>query len=199
MKTRKLNKANKEGFTFFELVVVIAIVSILSLITITGYKEFEHNTVLGNLSQDVALSVRLAQSYGLRVRGSGGVFERSYGIYFDAADRTSYEIFRDENRGVGGFKNTGDIEEVFQLSSGYTIADVCAVDINNGDNNCFETGGDNVITEMHIVFDRPDPDANFRDNNGYINYESATITLANINGKTKDIEILATGYINVQQ
>jgi len=193
-----ISKSKESGFTFFELVVVIAIIGILSAIVITGYREFERDTVLGNLAQDVALSVRLAQSYGLNVRSEGGVFERSYGVYFDASDRTNYEIFRDENRGVGGFVNTGDTEEVFQFGTGYTIANVCALDASNGDNNCFEVGGDNIITEIHIVFDRPKPDANFRDNNGYTDYQSATITIRDIDGKTRDIGILATGYISVQ-
>ena len=186
----------KGGFTTMELMISIAIVAVLSVITIGSFYEFENRTVLSNLSQDVALSVRLAQSYGLNVRRDASAgFDTSYGVHFDSSDNTSYLIFRDTGRTGSGY--TGNDEEVFQLNQGYTISNLCARIAGSANSNCF-SGGSGTITDMDITFDRPKPDANFRDNNGSTNYESVTINVSAPDGATKSIIVRITGYINVQ-
>jgi hypothetical protein len=160
---------------------------------------------LDNLAQDVALSIRLAQSYGLNVRGDGsGAFEASYGVHFDKAtvNPAEYIIYRDTNRGPDFKYDVSGIElERFFIGTGYTIADVCLVDSVGVDSDCFFADGAE-LDAIDVAFDRPKPDANFVGLRlGAVistNYKEVIITVREPDGVTKEIHVLATGYINTQ-
>lgn len=195
-----LHNSKKAGLTLFEVIVVIAITGVLIAIIVPDSRTFEKKIVLENLSRDVALTVRTAQSYGINAqRRAGGGFEESFGVHFDRANPDKYFIFRDPDRGVGGYMYAGGgvkLEE-FTLSLGYTISDVCLIDNGGADSDCFVAGGAEIST-VDIAFDRPKPDAHFTENGGVSTYQSALITLTNPNGATQIIEVLSTGYISLQ-
>ena len=191
-------KTTKGGFTLFEAIMVALIIGILTTITVANYRGFEKKITLENLAQDIALSVRLAQSYGLNVRGSGGAdpFNTAYGVHFDAGAPGEYLIFRDSDRGPV-FDYTGDVVEVFSLGSGYSIIDVCAVPP-APPNDCFVANG-GTIDEFDITFDRPRPDAHFREEpGGGTNYQEGLIIIRDPKGATTTISVLSTGFISVQ-
>lgn len=188
----------KRGMTLVELIVTLAIMLILTSMMIPNYREYQKNTVLNNLTQDVALSVRLAQTYGLTVRDAGGDnFQTSYGIRFSEATPAQYFIFRDTNRATGGFQYSGlagDRVEEYELNNGYNISNVCGIRPDASE-DCF-SGGDRAITWMDIVFDRPKPDAYFTSSLGGSLYEEVAVTVESPNGDTKEMRVLLTGYIS---
>lgn len=192
-------KGKNTGFTLFELVIVLAIISALTAISVANYRDFEKKVVLDNLALDVSLSIRLAQVYGLNVRGQSGNFNESYGIHFESTENMQYILFRDPDRGGASgsdFGYTGSNVEIYSISGGYSIADVCAVRTaaSGGGTDCFS----GAMTDFDIVFDRPRPDAIFSSNFAGVTYESATITLESPLGLQQNVSVLSTGYISVE-
>jgi len=94
----KFSNKNKysKGMTIVELLVVIGIFTIISVIIIFDYGNFRSTSSLQNLADDVALSVRKAQSFAIGVRGAGSDgFSPGYGVHFstkniDPSEPTTY-------------------------------------------------------------------------------------------------------------
>ncbi|MFA5987506.1 MAG: type II secretion system protein [Candidatus Paceibacterota bacterium] len=91
------------GFTMIELMVSISIFFITASMILTNYPAFGTNLAIENLAQDIALSIRQAQVFGVAIVGAGSgtsqVFN-AYGISFPAPDTTlasmyKYTIFAD--------------------------------------------------------------------------------------------------------
>lgn len=200
---RKRHISSQNGFTLTEMIIVIALMAILSTVVLTNYSSFENKQVLKNLTQDVALSLRLAQSYGLFVRSEGsGDFEVSYGVHFKKGTPTEYLIYKDSDRSVGGYKYTaGNKVQGYTLGEGYKIKNVCAEEAISGDSYCFSgVPGPRRINQLDITFDRPRPDAHFRSKKGAdikTDYVNAEVTIQNPDGDEKSVKILITGYIGV--
>lgn len=78
--------SNKKGMTLVELMVVLSIFVIVSGIVIFDYGSFRSAVSLQNLADDIALSVRRAQSYAIGVHDSPQLasmnFKSGYGIHF---------------------------------------------------------------------------------------------------------------------
>ena len=172
-----------------EVLVVLAIVGILAAVIVGNYRAYERQNVVENLAQDIALTIKLAQSYGLNVRGSD--FESSYGVSFNDATPTSYKIYRDNDRGPIFTSLLGATDlEVFSIGQGYVISDICGLPP--------AAAEDCTMSRMDITFDRPNPDANFRDNSDVINYDEVRIRITGPGGDSKDIRVRATGFVSVQ-
>ena len=81
------------GVTLIEMVVVVAIIALVSSVMIFNYSDFSTNVSVRNLSQEIALSVRKAQTYATSVRpieGLSGVDSKTfpgYGISFAVNDQ----------------------------------------------------------------------------------------------------------------
>ena len=188
----------ERGFTVVELLVVSTIIIVLGSLALAGHGRFSDGVVLSNLAHDVSLSIRQAQSYGLNVQRdeAGASYDVSYGIRFDSATPQEYVLFIDRTR-LGDGVDFDAVFETFELAPGYRILDVCAT-TNTAATRCFSSGGASQIGRMDIVFDRPNPDANFSTDLVADSYVNATITLSGPRGATRDIEVLPTGFINVQ-
>ncbi|MFA6251135.1 MAG: prepilin-type N-terminal cleavage/methylation domain-containing protein [Candidatus Paceibacterota bacterium] len=76
------SQGNEGGVTLIELIVVISIFLVMSLIVLFNYGQFRSATSIQNLADDIALSVRKAQSYAIGVRGSSSAFDFGYGVHF---------------------------------------------------------------------------------------------------------------------
>jgi hypothetical protein len=165
-------------------------------VVLANYRDFERKMVIGNLAQDVALSVRLAQVYGLNVRGANNAdeFNVSYGVHF-IQNSNEYYLYKDTDRALNGFVygNISDKVETYTIGGGYTISDVCA-QITVGSEECFSS---NAITWLDIAFDRPKPDSIFTSSSG-ASYGGATIDIKGPSGLIRTVEVLSTGYINVK-
>lgn len=78
--------SQQRGVTLIELIVVLGIVALVSTVLLFNYSDFSTNVSIRNLSQEVALSIRKAQTYATSVQGvsvaSGDRSYPSYGVVF---------------------------------------------------------------------------------------------------------------------
>ena len=80
---KKLNNQKQRGMTLIELLVALVIFSIITGVVLFNYGDFNASLTMQNLADDIALTVRRAQSYAIGVRGRSGDFNIGYGVYFD--------------------------------------------------------------------------------------------------------------------
>lgn len=194
------------GFTLVEVMVTVAIVTILMSTAIVNYYSFNDKLSLSSAGQEMAINIRLSQSYGLNVKevsvGSGN-FSVPYGVYFDiySGSIDNYTIFSDidgdkrYDEGSGcGQPGSECVEKVF-LRNGVLISFVDAV------STCPAT---NAARSLTLRFIRPNPDAdiNFLTNGqGSVvcsSLSNAIITLTSKGGRTMIVTVEKTGQISVQ-
>ncbi len=86
----KGNSSN--GLTIVELLVVVSIFIIITGISIFNYSKFESYTSTQNLADDIALTIRQAQSYATGVRGIAEIdyFNVGYGVHFALHPHQNY-------------------------------------------------------------------------------------------------------------
>jgi len=215
-------KVNK-GLTLVELMVVIAIFMMITSIVIFNYGDFSSTVSLQNLTDDVALSIRKAQSYAIGARGAteGGdvLFNKSYGVHFSAnqnpenpvaSSNKSFLMFSvegspkkyvesDYSNNICGQGN--NCIELFNITSNDTIESIKAY---NGANLI---SSDVPTSSIDIVFTRPDPKAHLcyrsnMDEDCALNVSSVNITISNgkddVKKKSKTISVQNTGQISIQ-
>ncbi len=186
-----MNIKKNSGFSLIELMVSISIMTILMSVVLYGHAVFVDQASLSSASQDLTISMREAQIYGLNTRetsvGSGD-FSAPYGIYFNPAyTPTTYYIFTDTNNNdlydAGNGCGSGVTECVSEvtLKNGVYIDDVCyqveGVDVCSG------------VNAEHITFNRPDPDAKIYYTTKRGDNKSAPQTIAKVKLKSKDGKI----------
>lgn len=170
---KKIIKKNS-GMTLIELIVVLAILVIVASITITSYLNFKSSVSIKNLADDIALSVRKAQTSAMSSLSSNSSFSYGYGIHFSTNNNTtrpqdgsnrSFVIFYDlSNYGIydtGSYSETScgkdsvyECKEIFKITSGDEITGIYI----NGNLQTPVNGGSN---SLDIVFKRPNPEARF--------------------------------------
>jgi prepilin-type N-terminal cleavage/methylation domain-containing protein len=79
---KKLNNQKQRGMTLIELLVALVIFSIITGVVLFNYGDFNASLTMQNLADDIALTVRRAQSYAIGVRGREGSFQVGYGVHF---------------------------------------------------------------------------------------------------------------------
>jgi prepilin-type N-terminal cleavage/methylation domain-containing protein len=176
--------SHQSGFTLMEMVVTVGIFALISTVVIVRNAQFDNETLLQNLAYDVALSVRRAQQFGVNVRASGGVFEGAYGVHFDADSPTYFAFIDMDEDGI--YDGPEELLETYTLGRGAAIGNLCATEVK----------GDNCISQLDIVFRRPNPDAVI--NNGDIS--QATVELISGRGDgSRIISIESTGQISIKR
>lgn len=210
----------KKGVTLVEMMVVISIFLVITSVVIFNYENFYSSVSLQNLTDDIALAVRKAQSFAIGARGiKDGVntnFSNSYGVHFSAgsevdpliASSNSFMMFSSSvNNKVydaGGTgecgEDTNNCIEKFKITSQDIIKEIL---INDG------TVTLPTDSYLDISFARPDPRAYFcyRTNINSTTCENQSISNVSIvisNGITGDeeklkvISIQNTGQISIK-
>ncbi len=199
----KLFKKSSFGFSLLELLIVMAIFSILTTVLVANQRKFGNNIILSGLADDVALSIREAQTYGLGSKDVDGLgsFNNPYGIYLSASNNARYSFFADTNNivggagGIEGYDSSDTIMRTFSFPAGNTIQNFCVIpDSGVADIECSDDTSPS-ITAMSVTFMRPNPDAIIIANGTHFN--QATICLLSQTAKTKQVNILSSGQIEV--
>lgn len=194
-----LKNIYKKGFTLIEMVVSLAIVTAILTVVLFNYSSFTSNLALSSAAQELAITIRQAQVYGLIVREvapGGGNFQSAYGIYIDKVANTGYVIFADTNNNKI-YNNPGELIQSITFRDGIKISDV-----NNGTAN-----SPSGSSRIHVTFLRPNPDARiyFTDSSGTFigntpptsGYTTGKIVLISPSGKTLTITIQNTGGVSI--
>lgn len=168
-------QTRQSGVTLIELLVVIGIFSVVSSVLIFNYSDFSTNVSVRNLSQEIALSVRKAQTYATSVRGiDNGGSTRDYpafGVSFSLdsssgqfePNNKDFILFADvpgksgeaPNKNYDSAGSCGKPEinneclENFSIDTSDYIVEICS-----DTTGCVNTGS------FDITFRRPMPDAN---------------------------------------
>jgi prepilin-type N-terminal cleavage/methylation domain-containing protein len=172
------NILKNRGLTLVELMVVIAIFLIITSVVIFDYGSFRSNVSLQNLTDDVALSVRKAQSFAIGVRGvnsnSGNFsFSDSYGMHFSIG-KTPEGEFSGYNKSFLMFSSGKSTEKKYDYDPTSHVCDgvastcmesfkITSLDIIKDiiiDGNSSIGNGDSD-SSVDIVFTRPNPRAEF--------------------------------------
>ena len=181
-------KKKSAGFTLIELIVVLFIMTLVSSVVLANYGSFRQSTSVLNLANEVALSIRQAQVFGVAVVGEGigqaAVFPR-YGVRIGYAPG-EYSLFHDLDAD-NAYDDPGELVETFILPNGGSLS-ACTIDASA----VRECG------ELLIIFVRPNPDAFiYRVGAGALAFPEAEIEIE-INGQAEQVAVLANGQIAIR-
>ncbi len=198
------------GFSLVELLVTIGIVSVILTVVVMNQSKYVDSLALGNLADELSLSIAQAQAYGIAVKeltpGSEN-FSISYGVtasIISSGDDSAYLFFADRN-GNGSYDGTwacaiGGSSECLEkkaFSRGDYTYEVCAVRTTGAD-QCSNIG------RVDITFVRPETAARlvFYNSAGNLytppNLKGARITLKNPVGNSRSVIVYQSGQISVQ-
>ncbi len=187
----KRKRKNGRAFTLIELMTVMAIFAVMSVLVMANYKDFGARTILKNLAYKVALSIREAQVSGITGRNlniSSGDYNTSYGVFFSSAYKNKYIFFADNNPKNSRY-DSGEEVEVFTLSAGHEISNICV--FSNISGTC------DPVSNLHISFKRPEPDAYIYSESGGP-YQAASIEISGSGGRKLYVHVLSSGQITTQ-
>lgn len=172
--------------------VVTGILVVLSSVVLSSNARFGGAITLRNLAYDIALSVREAQTYGISVRQFGsGNFTAGYGTHFRRSSPSTYILFADAVSANGLYDGEGELVRSFSIGGSHEISDLCVTITGISEEEC-------GVQKIDILFQRPEPDAQIRYNDGVALNQRARIIVASPRGDTSSIIIEATGQISVQ-
>jgi len=179
-------KKNK-AFSLIEFLVTMSIFTVISMALFINYPQFKGRVALKRTVQEVALSIRQAQVYGLAVRefGAGsGVFP-GYGVNFDinGGETNSFVLFADVD--ADKLYDAGEDVEQYGIQTGDTIYELCA-------NSCLTP-----INSLNIVFLRPNPIVTLTED-GFTTFPDVQIKIHSRGGEERIITVWATGQVAVK-
>lgn len=171
-----------KGTTLLEIMVVISIFVVISGVTVFNYGQFNSSMSTQNLVDDIALSVRRAQSYAIGVRGVGDLFRGGYGVHFSIKSLVPGKEHEGSNKSFVVFAEMGSAETYANQKYDILNYNGCGNPVVN--NECLEVlkilstdeisairlygnGGDliqpsfTINDTLDILFYRPDPKARF--------------------------------------
>lgn len=191
---------DRHGFSLLELMVTIGISAVMSAIIFFNYPAFNSNVSLRRTADNIALTIREAQAYGLGVRQFSpiGGFP-GYGVHFTLATPKDFVLYADGNhnsiydKGAGTGCGGIDVTECFRnytLTAGDRIVELRGY---VGDTV------DNSLNALNIVFLRPHPTVVIRtdDPQDQIKFDRASIRVRSQGGEERLIKVTAAGQISV--
>lgn len=186
------------GFTLVELIVTSAIITIILSVVMFNYGSFNDKLALSSAVQEMAITMRQAQAYGINVKEAGvnsNQFNYAYGIYFNSntGSNTSYLIFIDSNNNYKYDSGIDQLVETLNLRNGVKITSVCDA------SSCPPSG----YSVLHVSFLRPNPDARifFTNNSGTTisgQMNTGKVQLSSPKGVNSYVIIENTGQIMTQ-
>lgn len=223
-----IKKLSQAGVTLIEMLVVVAIIAVISGVIMFNYSDFSTNVSVRNLSQEVALSIRKAQTYATSVRSVDGttIVDSSayagYGISFSTNDTATdpylptskqFVLFVDipgsdsDTQGTYGSQmatcgaptsSGNECVEAFGISTADKIVAICGGDVAT----YASTPASCTSTgSVDISFKRPSPDAKitYTSTSGVsVQSAYAQIILESAKGVRRGITVWNTGQIGVQ-
>jgi prepilin-type N-terminal cleavage/methylation domain-containing protein len=199
-------KQKQKGFTLVELLVTISIFVILTGIVLFNQTKFNSTILLTNLAYDTALTVRQAQTYGINIKefnvgSSEGEF-LPYGVHFEKGAK-SFILFTGISANSSGIftgntttcqKSEGCVTR-YNIKRGNYIKDICNEVLDIGVTEC---SSGKSMTNLDIVFVRPNPDAQIRLDSSLDASFAATIILGGVEeNSTRKVVVRRNGLIEI--
>jgi prepilin-type N-terminal cleavage/methylation domain-containing protein len=195
----KKSKLKNAGFTMIELLVVFGIFAVIMGVALFNQAGLNSNILLTNLAYETALAVREAQTYGIGVRATASTtpnFNMGYGAYFDTSNtgQNQIAVFGDSD-GDYTYDAPTELQSLYQVQNqrGNKIVSACVG----------QPGACTSVTQLSIMFKRPNPEASFYKIEGggaiKITTGPAVIVVNNAQGTNcRAIVVEVTGQIRVE-
>jgi prepilin-type N-terminal cleavage/methylation domain-containing protein len=204
---KNLKSKYNTGFTLIELLITIVIFVILTGVVLFNQKGFDNTVLLNNLTYDIALTIRQAQTFGVNTRESasstGYVFP-PYGIFLNIdkvngndkniilfSDTTPDSKFNDDIS-LSCPANDAECVQRYSIKRGSYIKQIC---VPSG------TGENCDVQKLTIMFKRPKPDALiYAENDKNTKLGQAKITISSADGSAESsVVVTSIGQIYVQK
>jgi prepilin-type N-terminal cleavage/methylation domain-containing protein len=206
---KNLKSKYNTGFTLIELLITIVIFVILTGVVLFNQKGFDNTVLLNNLTYDIALTIRQAQTFGVNTRESasstGYVFP-PYGIFLNIdnanggnnkniilfSDTTPDSKFNNDTS-LSCPANDAECVQRYSIKRGSYIKQIC-VPATAGGENC-------GVKKLTIMFKRPKPDALiYKENEKNTPLGQAKITISSADGSAESsVVVTSIGQIYVQK
>ncbi len=163
----------QKGMTIVELLVAMVIFSIITGVVLFNYGDFNSSLTIQNLADDIALTIRRAQSYAIGVRGSSGSFDIGYGVHFRVTEynlENPNMLYSGSNKSFILFKNSDeDIPKYKEVGTNCEDASNCLEMLYIRSTDEIEKVTYTTSTEtdlagnetLDIYFKRPNPEPRF--------------------------------------
>lgn len=200
------------GFTIIELLISIAIFVAMTALVVAKYGNFNQSTLLTDTAYDIALVMRLAQTYGLSVKNAGAIspnFNFPYGVSFDdsgatscgtfTSNETNFVLFADSyplNAPDGICASTDTGVSKYAITRGAKIVSMCT----GSDQTACRASG--TVTKLNVSYQRPNPDAVICGSSGgaaTCSMAYAEITIQGTDGSRRTIVMRQNGQISVEK
>ena len=179
------------------MLVVLGIFTVITGVVIADLPSFRDKTILELVGQEIAVTIRQAQSYGVGTRSFSNAFP-SHGVYLNEAG--SLTLFADGNANnkfdTGSACGTVGTEciELYNLPGG-----VSRIFLKNCSSIASCIGAPSIIAPLNIVFQRPKLDAVFVNGSGVTQSFTHVGIIIQSNRDNKKrcqvIRVLSTGQI----
>lgn len=209
---------NEQGFSLAELMVSVAIMSIILTVILMGQSRYTARASLNANINEVALTVRQAQTYGISVRDvSPGLqeFNAGYGVSFRIASSAgSNEYIYYADRGTSDLQkyttgswstcNPGGSSECLAkttLTGGNLITEICYKQTTSSSVTCGTSSTNN--RRVDITFTRPETGTSikvFSSSGGseVVVSEYVRIRFTSPTGINKWLRVYPTGQISIR-
>lgn len=202
MKNIFKKKYNNKGFTLAELIIVIAIMAIISTLALFNSSKLNSSVLLSDTAYEIGLIVRDAQISGLgaKVLLSGGMATTTnQGVYFNMDKQETVILFADLDK--GNAYSDGEDTQVYNIENKRAgkILSMCTIP---GDSEGTDICDESNISELNVIFKRPNPEAYFYVSDGVNPSEhqgSVVINIGFVDGECKSIIIYKTGAIQIDK
>ncbi len=186
-----------QGVSLIEMLVVMAIFTIMTAVVMANLPAFRSRTSLDLLAEEVAITIRQAQVFGVGTRVFGPQYP-SHGVYFDltesASDNPSFILFGDANNS-GVYDDdpnsddcVGECREEFLFRGGVGITKLEGY---SGSECTTPTS----LQKLEILFHRPEADAFFTPNDNFCYVKLVLSSVRNSAEGNREVRVWNTGHI----
>jgi type II secretory pathway pseudopilin PulG len=182
------------GFGLIELMVSISIMLLVAAIVLARQDSFNGAVLLRGQAYEVALSAREVQLNSVSALSIEGNYRTLLGLHFDTNNDALVRIFRDSTNGNGFYTTGEEFGKQISIDSRFEVRGIRTV----------IGGTETSVTNLSVVFERPNFDARFFTSAGEVGASAVEIDISKRDqlGTTADVvrtvEITATGQIAVQ-
>lgn len=198
-----VEKVTKKGFTLVELLVVIAIIAIISSLALFNSSKLNSAVLISNTAYEIGLVIRDAQVSGLGAKvtsasGDISATTSNQGIYFSLDTPEKIISFADLVK--DNIYNVGEESQIYNIENkrAGTITKICTIQPTT--NTC------TPLSELTIVFKRPNPEAYFYPNDSTDNPHigsgfngTVAINVGFEGGDCRSIIIYKTGAVQIDR
>ena len=184
------------GFSLIEMLVVLTIFLIITGVILANLPSFRDKTALELIAQEIAVTIRQAQVYGIGTRSSGAAFS-SHGLafpYMPGTDNKFFVVFADINPD-GVYSDSYNCAEIDQeCVEKFEIRGAAKIASWHGCTTVADC--EQIINDLIILFRRFYPEANFGVGSPY-SHVKILVESTKEPSLQREVVILNTGQISV--